>query len=73
MNPFEPFDKTYRKGGGAQINPANHFENLAYNTELDIPQLEQETVATTYINVFPKTMVNSVTSPDLPMDWSVNP
>lgn len=73
MKPFEPFDKTYKKGRGAQINPANHFERLAYTTELDIPLLEQETVGTTYINVFPKTMLNSVTSPDLPMDWSVNP
>ncbi len=73
MKPFEPFDNTYKKGRGAQINPANHFERVAYTTELDIPLIEQETVGTTYINVFPKTMLNSVTSPDLPMDWSVNP
>lgn len=68
-----PDKNAYKKGRGAQINPTNRFEKMAYETDLDIPQVAQENVRSEYINVFPKTMVNKVDSPDLPMDWSINP
>ncbi|MBI1224133.1 MAG: PA0069 family radical SAM protein [Bacteroidetes bacterium] len=73
MEHFETPNETYKKGRGAQFNPSNRFEKLAYETELDIPQLEPENSRTEYIKVFPKTMINNVKSTDLPMDYSVNP
>jgi len=73
MHPSELLAGTYKKGRGAQINPANRFEKLSFIYEPDIQPLELETERTTYIEVHPKTMLNKVTSPDLPMDWSVNP
>lgn len=66
-------DNGYQKGRGAQINPPNRFDKQYYEYELDIPSAEATPSRTEYIEVHPKTMINSVTSPDLPMDWSVNP
>ncbi len=66
-------ETSYKKGRGAQFNPANRFDKLAYFDQPDIPSIEDETHPTEYIEVHPKTMINSVTSPDLLMDWSANP
>lgn len=63
----------YKKGRGAQFNPANRFDKLAYENEVDIPFIPDEAPKTEYIEVHPKTMLNNVASPDLPMDWSANP
>ncbi|MCC6727294.1 MAG: PA0069 family radical SAM protein [Saprospiraceae bacterium] len=63
----------YQKGRGAQVNPANRFDKWSYETEPDIPQVLGDCQKTEYIEVHPKTMLNKVTSPDLPMDWSANP
>ncbi len=63
----------YMKGRGAQVNPSNRFDKHSYETEMDIPQVLEDSAKTEYIEVYPKTMVNQVTSPDLPMDWSMNP
>ncbi len=64
--------KKFRKGRGAQINPANPFHNQSY----DIDPLEHEDenpLKTQYIKVHPKTIVNKVPSPDIPYDFSMNP
>jgi DNA repair photolyase len=65
--------KNYAKGRGAQVNPANRFDKHRYEREMDIPQVLEDSTKTEYIEVHPKTMINQVTSPDLPMDWSMNP
>lgn len=71
----------YKKGRGAQINPVNrflknsehesYFEDLPTNEERSILAAQNE--PTKFIQVFPKTILNEVKSPDLPMSWSVNP
>ena len=72
-------DPLYIKGRGAQINPANRF--LKQSTEKDVEHLATdeerellltENPATKYIDVYPKTIINRVESPDLP-DYSMNP
>ena len=73
-------DGLYIKGRGAQINPANKF--LKHSCEKDVEHLyseeeKQEELSrnpnTKYIDVYPKTILNKVTSPDLGMGWSMNP
>lgn len=59
----------YRKGRGAQINPPNPYHNLRYD---EIPDPEKE-LRTEYIEVHPKSILNKVTSPDIPGDYSMNP
>lgn len=66
------------KGQGAQTNPHNRFAALQYEVNeayLDylVAEGEDLTRKTKIIEVFPKTIVNKVTSPDVPMDWSLNP
>lgn len=72
--------ENYVKGRGAQINPANKF--FKYSTEKDVEHLATEEERqeellrnpnTKYIDVFPKTILNKVTSPDLGLAWSMNP
>ena len=72
-------DSPFIKGRGAQINPANRF--LSQSTEKDVEHLPtdeerelllSENPATKYIEVFPKTIINKVDSPDL-LDYSMNP
>ncbi len=58
----------YRKGRGAQINPANPYHSLIYD-----PEPWEETVRTQHIEVYPKTILNKVDSPDIGMAWSMNP
>lgn len=56
------------KGQGAQRNVANRFLRHTY-----LPDEEDiETVKTTFTEVFPKTIVNAVKSPDIGMDYSLN-
>ncbi|MCB0705645.1 MAG: PA0069 family radical SAM protein [Saprospiraceae bacterium] len=66
--------QTHQKGRGAQINPANPFNKLRYE---QISEIQDEEVAlsgkTRYIPVFPKTVLNKITSPDVPGEWSLNP
>ena len=66
-------------GRGAQKNVHNRFLEDAHEVRADFLeycQKEGETAdknKTTYINVFPKTIVNKVTSPDVGMEYSLNP
>ncbi len=67
------FEETYLKGRGAQINPPNPFDQFIYDTNPAIHLDPDEQLRTEYIDVHPKTMLNKVTSPDIPLDWSLNP
>ncbi|MBD81186.1 MAG: radical SAM protein [Crocinitomicaceae bacterium] len=69
--------KKLKKGRGAQFNVHNpfeknqivqeHWEGLDLDTEKEAPH------RTVYQEVFPKSIVNKVDSPDIPMNWSMNP
>lgn len=66
------------KGRGAQINVPNRFFELSHEMRddfLEFCAIEGEEVdknKTQYIKVFPKTIVNKVTSPDVGMSYSMN-
>jgi len=57
------------KGQGAQRNVINRFDRFTFEPEDE----EFEAVKTSFIEVFPKTIVNQVKSEDLPMEYSMNP
>ncbi|MDC6404036.1 MULTISPECIES: PA0069 family radical SAM protein [Maribacter] len=67
------------KGRGAQENTPNKFLQHSYETRddfLEFCRLEGEEAdknKTQYIPIFPKTIVNEVTSPDVGMMYSMNP
>jgi DNA repair photolyase len=69
----------YIKGRGAQQNTPNKFLENIYETRddfLEFCRLEGEEAdknRTQYIPIFPKTIVNKVTSPDVGMMYSMNP
>lgn len=70
--------ETVIKGQGAQTNPHNKFiqhEKIVDREYLDYLVGEGETLAekTNYIEVFPKTVINKVDSPDVGMGLSLNP
>lgn len=66
------------KGRGAQRNIPNRFFELSHETRddfLEFCEKEGELAdknKTQYLNVFPKTIVNKVTSPDVGMTYSMN-
>ncbi len=57
------------KGQGAQRNVINRFDRYTFEPEDE----DFEIYKTTYTEIFPKTIVNEVKSPDLSMDYSMNP
>lgn len=67
------------KGRGAQLNVPNRFLDLNHefrNDFLNYCAMEGENfeeVKTKYLEVFPKTIVNKITSPDVGMAFSMNP
>ena len=63
----------YIKGRGAQINPASKFEKYEYDQNPRFSLEEDEALKTTYLKVYPKTLINKVTSPDIPLEYSMNP
>jgi DNA repair photolyase len=71
--------KTYLKGRGAQENTPNKFLQHIYETREDFLEFcriegeEADKNKTRYIPIFPKTIVNKVTSPDVGMQYSMNP
>lgn len=68
-------EKSFEKGRGAQINPTNRFSKLEDGEWFDDIQDEEERFEkqkTKFIDVYPKTIVNHVKSPDIP-DYSMNP
>ena len=72
-------NKNYIKGRGAQQNTHNRFFQHIYETRddfLEFCRIEGEDAdnnKTQYIPIFPKTIVNKVTSPDIGMSFSMNP
>jgi DNA repair photolyase len=71
----EEAEEDYKKGRGAQFNTRNSFEK----TEITRKHIEaidewvEADVKTQYIEVFPKSIVNKVDSPDVGMFYSMNP
>ncbi len=71
--------KNYIRGRGAQQNKTNKFSEFIYETRndfLEFCRIEGEQGnknKTQYIPIFPKTIVNKVTSPDIGMAFSMNP
>ena len=66
---------SYRKGRGAQFNTKNRFITNEVTKEYSegIDEWEEGDIPTQYIEVFPKTIVNKVDSPDVGMMYSMNP
>ncbi|MCB0646567.1 MAG: PA0069 family radical SAM protein [Saprospiraceae bacterium] len=60
-----------QNGRGAQINTPNSFQK--YNVYVEELTGEEESIQTTFQYVYPKTIVNKVESPDLPLYYSLNP
>ena len=71
--------KKYTKGRGAQLNVHNRFLKHVYDLRedfLEFCRVEGETAEphkTEYLPIFPKTIVNKVSSPDVRMEYSMNP
>src|SRR4028119_826433 len=66
---------TYKYGRGAQFNTKNKFiKNESTREHIEgIDEWIEGDVKTQYIEVFPKTIVNKVESPDVGMMYSMNP
>jgi DNA repair photolyase len=71
----EPND--YIKGRGAQVNSDNPFfaQQVVRQHDEGIDEWDElhRNDRTQYIEVFPKTILNKVDSPDIGMGWSMNP
>ena len=64
----------YLRGRGAQINPANPFHQHVYDEDPLLFDPDRETgLRTEYIEVYPKSILNKVDSPDIGPAWSMNP
>lgn len=73
-------EKRFMKGRGVQLRVSNRFEQYSHETDAGYLQHladEDEDVSqsapTTYLKVYPKTILNKITSPDLSFNWSMNP
>lgn len=72
-------EELFIKGRGAQVNVSNKFSALSHEFRddfLNYCSLEGEEASeskTTIIETFPKTIVNKVLSPDVGMNYSLNP
>lgn len=65
------------KGRGALLNTTNPYTTQTVEDFWDGSYYDadfiQNSNETSYIEVFPKTLINKVDSPDIPSDWSMNP
>lgn len=61
------------KGRGAQINPQNRFESLIRDTDPNIFLDEDFKAKNQFIEIKAKSIINKVGSPDVPMEYSMNP
>lgn len=66
-------DQNYLKGRGAQHNPKNRFDTRHYEEWENMDEPESLEGRTRFISVYPKSIVNKVSSPDVGMDYSLNP
>jgi len=69
-----PFSPAYlyrvKPRRGAQHNPQNRFDPYTYEWDTD---LNPDKAQTTYIQIFPTSIINRIESPDLPITYSMNP
>ncbi|HEX2607557.1 MAG TPA: PA0069 family radical SAM protein [Flavisolibacter sp.] len=74
-NEDEQHQDTYKKGRGAQFNTRNRFlkTEVCRDHAEGIDEWIEPSIPTQYIEVFPKTLVNKVESPDVGMMYSMNP
>ena len=64
----------YLKGRGAQINPNNKFDYTEQSIDpRHFVDEEKELLQTQIIEVYPKSILNKVDSPDIGMSYSMNP
>ncbi len=65
----------YKKGRGAQFNTKNRFiKNEVSREHIEaIDDWVEPDIKTQYLDIFPKTIVNKVDSPDVGMWYSMNP
>lgn len=67
----------WQKGRGAQKNTNNQFSQLDVDPNFFTDLVDEEEMGvspkTQYIEVHPKTIVNKVPSPDIGLNWSINP
>lgn len=70
-----PIDDNAIKGRGAQVQVPVRFLKHSYGIVHweGIDEVESGDVPTKYIEIHPKTILNKVASPDLSMEWSLNP
>ena len=61
------------KGRGSSIAVHNRFDKNQFVADEGERLEDKETTSTRYIEIFPKSIVNEVLSPDIPMNWSMNP
>ncbi len=62
------------KGRGAQINTANPFDKLTKAKHRDLTfSAPMDEIKTEYLETHPKTIINKVESPDIGMEYSMNP
>lgn len=66
------------KGRGAQINPPSPYDKTVRDQEpldwaLVSDEWESGDLRTEYLETHPKTILNKVVSPDIPIPWSLNP
>lgn len=72
-------ERDYIKGRGAQHQVKNRFDALAYEMRDDFLNYcaaegeEASSSKTSFLETFPKTIVNKVTSPDVGLEYSLNP
>ena len=74
-NQDQEIPDTYKKGRGAQFNTKNKFlKNEVTREHIEgIDEWIEPDIKTQYIEIFPKTIVNKVDSPDVGMWYSMNP
>lgn len=61
------------KGRGSSIATLNRFDKIHFIPD-DGERLEdKESIETKFIEIYPKSIVNEVLSPDINMNWSMNP
>ena len=65
--------KTALKGRGSAIATANRFDQTQFVADEGERVEDKDHIPTRYIEIFPKSIVNEVPSPDIPMNWSMNP
>ena len=65
------------KGRGAQINITNRFQKhsqeIFWEDAIHDREILAESNQTQFTEVYPKTILNKVDSPDVPSEWSMNP